>query len=114
MVLTIGVLALVVGLGGWAGDLVYRPDARVLSPASAQGCHAIAVESSFTWAGRGSVYLLHGESGLAHRVGRFTTDDGLRPFADAMRHVTWNGERGVIDTEASWGTPHDSELDFAC
>jgi hypothetical protein len=82
--------ALLVVLGvGW--DAVLGVRYHFLRPAGPGGCQLVVAESSFTFAGGGTVYLLGARGVLGHEVGRYTADDGYRPVGAGSYQLTWRG-----------------------
>jgi hypothetical protein len=72
-------------------DAVFGVRHHVLMPAGPGGCQLVVAESSFTFSGGGTVYVLGARGVLGHRVGRYTTDDGARPVEAGSYQVTWSG-----------------------
>lgn len=74
---------------GMASDAWDRAGYSVVSRSSA-GCTLIAKETSYFLGGGGVMYLAE-PSGLAHRVGDWSANDGDRPARDGRIKVSWAG-----------------------
>lgn len=72
------------------------PSYVVVEPAGSGGCRAVVAESSFLFAGSGTVHVAGGWGPFAPQVGRYTTDDGFRPVSTGFFSVSWDDQFGGL------------------
>lgn len=66
------------------------PSYVVTEPAGSGGCRAVVVETSFLFAGSGTVHVVGGWGPFAPQVSRYATDDGFRPMTTGSYSVSWD------------------------
>lgn len=101
---------------GAAWQLVGSPSYTVARHRGAVECRVVVVESSFLFAGAGTVYVAGGWSPFAQRVGSYITDDGARPVRDDGLDVTWgDANGGRVSGHLSITDAYDGrEISFTC
>lgn len=72
------------------------PSYVVAEPAGSGGCRAVVAESSFLFAGSGTVHVAGGWGPFAPQVGSYRTDDGFRPVSTGSYSVSWDDRFGGL------------------